>query len=330
MQRWEDTPDGQRGARPILRRLTTTDPTTEALGPILAANQKSAIIIPDEMTKWSMGMDQYKGGRGGDRPFYLSAWNGEPIYIDRARQKNEPIAVPRPFLTVVGGMTPDMLSTLPESGGRDDGFLARLLFAFPEKIARRYSEEGIPDVVANAWDELIQTLWKREMVQGDGLPTAGVVQLSPEAKIAWADWCHAHYAEQEADDFPSHLEGAWGKLEAYAGRLALILHMMHLAADPAPRATEDVPEMPRRIIEDAARLVTYFKAQARRVHSLMGGKGNDGGEDVRALLKWIGRNGHTTFSTRDIDRNFSRFDGAALDAALRWMVGRNLIRAAPH
>ncbi len=75
------------------------------------------IVAPDEMTKWVMSMDQYKNGKGGDRPFYLSAWNGEPVYIDRAKNMREPIVVPHPFLTVVGGMTPDMLSTLPEGQG---------------------------------------------------------------------------------------------------------------------------------------------------------------------------------------------------------------------
>ncbi len=49
------------------------------------------IVAPDEMTKWVMSMDQYKGGKGGDRPFYLSAWNGEPVYIDRAKHMREPI-----------------------------------------------------------------------------------------------------------------------------------------------------------------------------------------------------------------------------------------------
>ena len=95
------------------------------------------IVVPDEMTKWVMSMDQYKGGKGGDRPFYLSAWNGEPVYIDRAKHMTEPIVVPHPFLTVVGGMTPDMLSTLPEGRGRDDGFIARLLFAYPDRMAHR-------------------------------------------------------------------------------------------------------------------------------------------------------------------------------------------------
>ena len=146
---WNEAPEDERGEEPAVRRIVTTDPTTEALGPILASNPRGLIVAPDEMTKWVMSMDQYKGGKGGDRPFYLSAWVGEPIYIDRAKNMKEPIVVPHPFLNIVGGMTPDMLTALSEGRGRDDGFMARLLFTFPNRVAnRRYSEEGVPDSTA--------------------------------------------------------------------------------------------------------------------------------------------------------------------------------------
>ena len=133
------------------------------------------------MTKWVMSMDQYKGGKGGDRPFYLSAWNGEPVYIDRAKHMREPIVVPHPFLTVVGGLTPDMLTELPEGKGRDDGFMARLLFSYPDRMPRRYSDQGIPDAVADAWDDMARPLWDRPMREQDGKPVPHVVKMTPEA-----------------------------------------------------------------------------------------------------------------------------------------------------
>ena len=55
---------------------------------------------------------------------------------------------------------------------------------------------------------------------------------------------HAHHAEQEADDFPDALEGPWGKLEAYAARLALILHLMDLASDPTRARRTTRPSCP--------------------------------------------------------------------------------------
>jgi hypothetical protein len=328
MDAWKAArPDG-RGEEPGLVRLVTSDPTTEALGPILAKNPRGLIVAPDEMTRWVLSMDQYRNGRGGDRPFYCSAWNGEPVYVDRAKHMREPIVVPHPFLTVVGGITPDMLTALPEGRGRDDGFIARLLFAFPDRLPRRYSEEGISDAVAANWARVVEALWSRAMRELDGRPAPRVVQMTLEARGEWAHWCRAHYAEQDADDFLESLEGPWGKLEAYLGRLALILHLMGLASDPNRRALDDPPELPARTVQDAACLVAYFKAHARRAYAAMGGTADGGGDDVRVLVRWIRRGARKEFSERDITQNLSRFrdDPEARARALQWMVAHNVIR----
>jgi len=330
MDAWNEAGPDDRGEKPALRRIVTTDPTTEALGPILARNPRGLIVAPDELTKWVMSMDQYKGGKGGDRPFYLSAWKGEAVYTDRAKNMSEPIVVRDPFLTVVGGLTPDMLTELPEGKGRDDGFMARLLFTYPDRETHRYSERGIPDAVAGEWERMARSLWDRAMREKDGRAVPHEVKWAPKTAAAWAEWCDAHRAEQDADDFPDAMEGPWGKLEAYAARLALILHLMDVASD-ATRAPAEPPELSRRIIDDAARLVAYFKAHARRVYAAIDGKLIDGGENVRALVRWILRGDLEGFSTRDIDRNFDRFrdDPAALDAALSWMTSHNVIRPRP-
>ena len=331
MDAWNKADPKDRGEKPTLRRIVTTDPTTEALGPILARNPRGLIVAPDEMTKWVMSMDQYKGGKGGDRPFYLSVWKGEAVYIDRAKNMSEPIVVPHPFLTVVGGLTPGMLTELPEGKGRDDGFMARLLFAYPDPETHRYSDRGIPDAVAGEWERMARSLWDRATREKDGRAVPHVVKWNPKAAVAWAEWCNAHRAEQDADDFPDALEGPWGKLEAYAARLALVLHLMDLASDTTRNAPAEPPDLPRRIIDDAARLVAYFKTHARRVHAAIDGKLIDGGQNVRALVRWILRNELTGFSTRDIDRNFHRFrdDPATLSDALGWMTSHNLIRPRP-
>jgi len=329
---WEELPEKTRGHGPILRRVISTDPTTEALAPILALGPRGMTIVPDEMTKWSMSMDQYKGGKGGDRPFYLSVWGGESVVIDRAKFMKEPIMVPNPFLTVAGGMTPGMLSELSEARGREDGFTARLLFSYPDRVPRPYSEEGVPEWAARAWNDLARALWDRPMRDLDGRPSPHVVVMNSEARREWRDWCQSHRQEQEAEDFPEALEGPWGKLEAYAARLALILHLMDLAADPTRPTAGTPPEMPRRIIVDAARLVAYFKSHAHRMRAATGGKGDHGGEEVHLLTGWIVRNDKAEFSLRDIGKDFDRFkqDPASLVDALAWMVAHNLIRPRPE
>lgn len=324
---WRAADEATRGDEPVLMRCVTSDPTTEALGPILAANPRGLLVAPDEMTKWIMSMDQYKGGKGGDRPFYLSVWSGAPVLIDRAKHMREPIVITDPYLTVAGGMTPSMLGSLSEGRGRDDGFLARLLFAFPDRMTRTYSDAGLPDDLTSAWKELIGRLWLIPMAERDGRPAPTVLDMADSARAIWTPWVQAHYDEQTADDFPEHLDGSWGKLEAYAARLALILHLLHLASDPTSHL--DLAPISRRTLEMALRLTSYFKSQTRRVHVAIGGKADEGGATVRAIRKWIERHGHVSFSHRDLTRSFPRVDESDLAEALIWMAAKNMLRQQP-
>jgi hypothetical protein len=324
---WQKAPEDERGPKPIFRRIITSDPTTETIGRILADNPRGLTYHPDELTKMLMSMDQYKGGRGGDRPFFLSAWGGEAIAIDRAKHADEPIMISHPFLTIVGGMTPSMLGEVSEGKGRDDGFAARFLFAYPDRVARPYSEEGVPEAVASAWQELVDSLWRRPMRDLEGQARPNVVQMSPEARAEWARGCQAHRDEQQADDFSDSLEGAWGKLEAYAARLTLILACLRHASDPTldPLVTPTVDGL---IVHEGWRLVDYFKANAQRVYASLGGKTDDGGSNVRTLRAWIARKILDTFSERDVKRDLRRFreNPGELADTLEWMTAHNLIR----
>src|SRR5581483_752631 len=79
---------------------------------------------------------------GGDRQAYLSMWSRIPLKVSR-KSAPLPIAIPRPCLVVVGGVQPDLLP------GRDDGFLDRLLWAYPEPLLDRWTDLALdPAAVA--------------------------------------------------------------------------------------------------------------------------------------------------------------------------------------
>src|SRR5262245_56168250 len=75
---------------PPLRHLFVADTTVEALASNLQVSRKGVLIFRDELSAWVRGMDMYRG-RGSDRQFYLSAWSGEMVKVDRKLQKGEPI-----------------------------------------------------------------------------------------------------------------------------------------------------------------------------------------------------------------------------------------------
>ena len=57
-------------------RLIVVDATVESLAPLLEDNPRGLLMTQDEGVAWVRGMGQYKGGRGGDRQFWLSNWSG--------------------------------------------------------------------------------------------------------------------------------------------------------------------------------------------------------------------------------------------------------------
>jgi hypothetical protein len=227
-----------------------------------------------------------------------------------------------------------MLGVLAEAKGRDDGFFDRLLLIFPNSLPKAgWSDDGISKQTAEAWTEMVKVLWSRPLNFVEGKECPHVVSFAPSAKDAWCVWYNSHCAEQNAVDFPDWLRGPWAKLEQYAARIILTLHMLHWAADPS-RSNAGLPEVKPQIVRDAIRLVDYLKSHLRRVHALMRvkSKGNDGGEVVSVILKWIRRKRLESFSERDLTRNFPKLSNQPLDLqrALTWLEARKCLRHRPE
>ena len=110
-------------------RLVAMDATTEELQRLLAEQPRGLLYMRDELTGWLGSHDRY-GGHGGDRAFYLEAWNGGTYVADRVKYHGAPIRITRAALTILGGMQPDRLREA--LAGADDGLAARLGYIWPE------------------------------------------------------------------------------------------------------------------------------------------------------------------------------------------------------
>src|ERR1700688_2522980 len=70
------------------------------------------------------------GGNGGDRAFFLEAWNGGAYMVDRVKHRGQPVRISRTALGIFGGMQPDRLREA--LAGADDGLSARFAFIWPD------------------------------------------------------------------------------------------------------------------------------------------------------------------------------------------------------
>jgi Protein of unknown function (DUF3987) len=276
---------------PTMTQLLTVDATVEALASIIASNPRGVLMERDELTGWVLSMNQYKGGKGADRQMWLSFWNGASVVINR-KGRPDPLLLSNPFVCVTGGLTPDCLDDLVEVRGREDGFLPRILLAYPDPVPLTYTHATVTPQAQRAYEDLIKQL----LALGQETPThTTVATFTPEGRAALITFLNELYDRRNRVDCPAYLRHVIAKLEAYTGRLALILQLCRSAAGDS-RTDNIEPES----VRGAAELVRYFLSHAERVYPRLRTTEQD--KQVEAAVSWIDAHGRTV-SARDLQRH---------------------------
>lgn len=272
-----------KAAQTATKRTWVADTTVEKLGQLLSENKRGLTIVLDELMGWVKSLNQYRNGKGGDREFYLSAWSGSDLAVDR-KNLEAPIIVHKPFLSVAGCLPPDRLHEL-EGGVGEDGFIQRFLFAWPSPVPAGWTDLTISAEVRNGYEGLIKQLLHLPW-QGVSVP----MPLTAGAQELLRDWINALARELASPNLDPSVRGYYAKLKGYCARLALI-HAV--STDP------DAEEVGVESVRAALKQTEYFKQQATIV------------------AKWICRSVGATKEERckqEIRRKLS--DGKVLDKRL--------------
>jgi hypothetical protein len=283
--------------KPKERTLYVSDVTVEKLANVLQENPRGVAVDRDELTGWLRSMDQYRSGKGADRQFWLSAWSGEPVSVHRKNQDTGPVRVAHPFVSVVGGLPPDLLTAMRGERAVADGFIDRILFCYPqEHPATGETWACIPEHCEEAWRDCLARLWALEMIDDSshGL-RPHFVRLTACGRTAWKKFTDALADKRNDDVTPDCLKSALGKLNSYGARLALIVHFLRLATGEADDEDVDGASM-----DAAAQLVSYFQGHLLRVHAAMDADPRMAA--ARKLLHWIGTQDSRPFARRDAYR----------------------------
>lgn len=261
IETWESQKKkGPKPIGPVMRRNYVSDFTIEALARILQYNPKGVLLGLDEVASWMKSMDQYRKGKGSDLDKWLSMWTCSAFTVDRAA-KDEPIVLERPFISVTGGIQPDRLNLFKSSN--EDGFIERILFAFPEPVPDRWVEDGISPTVQKAYIDLYNQLCdlQPEIQSGTFTPQPIILDFAPEAKKQFIQYFY-HNLEDINLEVDPYLKPAFKKIEAYTARFALL---MQLCQNPDSLLIEPPA------VASAAVLAEYFKGHARKVSAHLKG-----------------------------------------------------------
>jgi hypothetical protein len=247
--------------KPVWQKFLLSDFTPEALTEVHKYNKRGIGVYVDELAGWFKNFNRYS--KGSEMEFWLSAWSGKPINIDR--KTGEPVFIPLPFISVCGTIQNGILNELAKESRTQNGFIDRILFVIPENIKKEYwSETDLNPVITDNWSSIVSNLLNLSINNDDTLnPIPEILKFSPEAKNILFQWQREN-TDQSNNPKNEAISGIYSKLEMYAVRLSLILEMLMFACGES-----DKKQISVKSITGALKLVEYFKNSAIKVNSII-------------------------------------------------------------
>lgn len=252
---WEACSDKNKGAKPIETRRILNNTTMAQKIRIHAENPRGLVEYIDELTGDFERHNQHSGGKGDDLRQELGIWNGEFGAYDRGDVR---LYLRRTGISKTGTYQWDLLARLmaDEVNFVASGYLARfLLCSIPDAPDRKldllspHQETGLL--------ELLRSLYRRLEL----LPERDYL-LSHEAKVLFQGFNHV-IVELDKEEPHFGMGLVYAKIESYAARLALWLHIVNaVVRDEVPG-----PVISGETMRAAIELAAFYLWQHKLIHA---------------------------------------------------------------
>lgn len=273
--------------KPKQRRLIISDTTIEAAQEVMMDSPDGVLSEQDELSGWFGSMDRYNAKGGGDRAFWLKAFNGGTYNLNRIGRGSKQI--PNLSISLLGGIQPEPMRKFA-ADSVDDGLLQRML-----PVILRPSTVGQDVAVDQSSQDYGQLVSDLYALRNQGAVT-----------IHFSDGARAirDRLEREHLDLSNALESVSPKLSAHYGkydgifaRLCLVWHCIESA----------YRELPTEISEDTAGRVADFMAEFIRPSAIAFYAGvlgmSAGHEELIAIASLIVAKGMGEVAARDVQRS---------------------------
>jgi hypothetical protein len=207
---------GEKSDAPVAKQLLVDDTTIEALCKIMEQNTDGLFLIKDEL----MGLiyDSQRYNKNGQEEKLLSIFSGKQIIINRKSDDSYSV-IDHPYLTLLGGIQPAVLSQLFTENRLNNGFIYRLLFCFPDKVELTKPEDGFDIELYEDYENFLMRFTKLKSSFEFGESNPIVIEMENDAKSEFSNWLDAYI--YKSNDFDKREHKA--KMEAYVLRIALII-----------------------------------------------------------------------------------------------------------
>ena len=221
------TPWASRRAAPVppkpVQHLVLTDTTLAALWERLRDSQRGVVVIADELSS------VFLQSTPAQRQVWCELYQAGARTVHRQTNRKGPIVLRRTFVTLAGGIQPDLFPTI--RGKFDGGLLERFLICGkPETGLPPWSDEIIDPDLETIWSLAVVALLNIEDATYDGpADQCGNVPFTKEAYARLRTLYRDLEAYLQVIGVPVKHHGIVRKLVANAGRLALIRRCLRWA-----------------------------------------------------------------------------------------------------
>lgn len=258
---WKAAGD-DKAEKPIFRQHVISDTTPEARTQILMFNPQGVILSMDELRTFIDNQCRYN--KSGELTQFLSIYDHD--YLSNNRKGDDPIVIENPYIAMLGGIQPSILA---DTFGNDlmmsTGYIQRWLFAFPNAApSPLYSEETLPETIANNWGVGVKNLLIHDF-SVDG----GKMYLRGEARVKYAEFFDK--LKPLIDEADEYMKSVYAKIRIHVIRWAGITHI--LGKNSLFENNTFTPDITLEEIEYSIRCMEYFIWSAKKVYSkLMEGR----------------------------------------------------------
>lgn len=251
-----------------LRKLTFQDimiPTLVRY--VLPDNPKGMLKFSDEILEWINGMNPNNRKEGNEEQFWLKCWDGGAHQITRSGKQE--VSLSKMFINNFGSIQPTVLDKLFKNNRDTTGFIFRFLFAVTDdrdKIALPSLDFDMPSELEMIHAKAIKSMyWGIQPEDLDNDIRSCI--LDPNAIREFDGWrmLRGHKINKIDDEHDRNLQGGiFGKMNAYALRLAAILHVSDKAYENLEFQQEEIID--QHTMTRALKLVDYFYQSAVDTH----------------------------------------------------------------
>ncbi|QDK81564.1 DUF3987 domain-containing protein [Spirosoma sp. KCTC 42546] len=246
---------------PIYQTTLVSDVTQEFLVQTMENNPIGLGLLMDELAGWFKNFTRYN--KGSEEQFWLSVWSFSPVKSGRKASGVQHID--NPYLSVAGTIQPGVLSELAKDGRSQNGFIDRILFAYPDDQQKnKDSDTELDPSITKEYYRLIDkllTLRQGAVIDEYGSVETNWIPFAPDAFDRMRQWRDDN--TDRSNQTPTQaLKGIYAKFDAYCIRFALLIELMKWACDQS-----DLTRIRLDSVERAIVLADYFRQNAEKVYN---------------------------------------------------------------